>query len=66
MEKTKKISNNQLCAIIIGLFVAMRPIIRVSMQAKILGRDSYFTALFSMLITAGFAILLVYFYCILQ
>ena len=60
MEKTKKISNNQLCAIIVGLFIAMRPIIRVSMQAKILGRDSYFTALFSMLINAGFAILLVY------
>lgn len=58
--KTNKINANQLCAILIALLMAMRPIVRASIQTSITQNDAWISCLIGMLINSGMAIILCY------
>lgn len=61
MQKAKnKINANQLCAILIALLMAMRPIVRASIQTSITQNDAWVSCLIGMLINSGMAIVLCY------
>lgn len=61
MQTTKnKINANQLCAILIALLMAMRPIVRTSIQTSITQNDAWISCLIGMIVNSGMAIVLCY------
>lgn len=60
MQTKNKISANQLCAVLIALLMAMRPIVRTSIQTSIVQNDAWISCLIGMIINSGMAIVLVY------
>ena len=48
--KNSKINSTQLCVLLIGIFLAMRPIMENAMQAEVVGNDAIITSMIAGLI----------------
>lgn len=58
--KNSKITSTQLCVILIGIFMAMRPIMESAMQAEVVGNDAIITSMIAGLVNLLLALLISY------
>ncbi|MGN1208004.1 MAG: GerAB/ArcD/ProY family transporter [Christensenellales bacterium] len=58
--KNKKISASQLCLILVGIFLAVRPIVENSLQAGLIGNDCIITSMVAGVVNLAFAMLICY------
>lgn len=58
--KTNRISSTQLCLIILGIFMSVRPIVENALQAKIVGNDCIITCIIAGIINLSFAMIVCY------
>lgn len=56
--KNSKISTTQFCVLLIGIFLAMRPIMENAMQAEVVGNDAIITSMIAGLINLLFTLLI--------
>lgn len=59
-RKNSKINTTQLCVILLGVFLSMRPILENALQAEVLGNDSIITTLIAGVINLGLTMLICY------
>lgn len=58
--KNSKINLTQLCVLLLGIFMAMRPIMENAMQAEIVGNDAFITSMIAGIINLLFTLLICY------
>lgn len=58
--KNSKINSTQLCVILLGVFLSMRPILENALQAEVLGNDSIITTIIAGIINLSLTLLICY------
>ena len=59
-QKNNQINTTQLCVILLGIFIATRPILENALQAKFVSNDSIITSFIAGIINLSFALLICY------